>query len=61
MALRETVKIIFDIIHDLANASDGISRGDIVKKYKISPGTAHKYIGIIEDMGIPIRPDGQRY
>ena len=61
MALRETVKIIFDIIHDLANAPDGISRGEIASKHRISAGTAHKYIGIIEDMGIPIRSEGQRY
>ena len=61
MALRDTVKVIFDIIYHLANAPDGMSRGEIVETYKISPGTAHKYIGIIEDMGVPIYTEGQRY
>ena len=61
MALRDTVKVIFDIIYHLANVPDGMSRGEIVKTYKISPGTAHKYIGIIEDMGVPIYTEGQRY
>ena len=61
MALRETVKTIFDIIYDLANAGNGISRSQIVKKYKISKETAHKYIRIIEDMGVPIYTEGQRY
>lgn len=61
MALRETVKIIFDIIHDLANAPNGVSRGEIVAKYRIGASTAHKYIRLIEDMGVPIYTEGQRY
>ena len=61
MALRETVKIIFDIIHDLANAPNGVSRGEIVTKYRIGASTAHKYIRLIEDMGLPIYTEGQRY
>lgn len=61
MALRETVKIIFDIIHDLANAPNGLSRGEIVAKYRIGASTAHKYIRLIEDMGLPIYTEGQRY
>ena len=61
MALRETVKIIFDIIHDLANEPNGISRREIVAKYRIGESTAHKYIHLIEDMGVPIYSEGQRY
>ncbi len=61
MALRETVKIIFDIIHDLANTPNGVSRGEIVTKYRIGASTAHKYIRLIEDMGLPIYTEGQRY
>lgn len=61
MALRETVKIIFDIIHDLANTPHGVSRGEIVAKYRIGASTAHKYIRLIEDMGVPIYTEGQRY
>ena len=61
MALNESVKIIFDIIHDLANASHGISRGEIVAKYSIGESTAHKYIRLIEDMGVPIYSEGHRY
>ena len=61
MALHETVKIIFDIIHDLANAPNGVSRGEIVTKYRIGASTAHKYIRLIEDMGLPIYTEGQRY
>ena len=61
MALRETVKIIFDIIHDLANEPNGISRREIVAKYRIGESTAHKYIRLIEDMGVPIYSEGQRY
>ena len=61
MALRETVKIIFDIICHLANAPDGISRGEIAARHKISDGTAHKYIRIIKDMGVPIYDERRRY
>ncbi len=61
MALRETIKVVFDVIHDLANAPGGISRGEIVEKYQISASAAHKYIGIVEDMGIPIYREGQKY
>ena len=61
MALRETVKIVFDIIHDLSNAQNGISRREIVAKYRIGESTAHKYIRLIEDMGVPIYVEGQRY
>ena len=61
MALRETVRVIFDIIHDLSNAPDGISRGEIVSKYGIGRSTAHKYIRLIEDMGVPIYTEGQKY
>ena len=61
MALRDTVKVIFDIIYHLANAPDGMSRSEIVETYKISLGTAHKYIGIIEDMGVPIYTEGHRH
>ncbi len=61
MALRETVNIIFDIIQDLANSPYGISRGEIVTKYHIGASTAHKYIRLIEDMGVPIYLEGQRY
>ena len=61
MALRETVKIIFDIIHDLANEPNGMSRREIVAKYRIGESTAHKYICLIEDMGVPIYGEGQRY
>lgn len=61
MALRETIKTVFDIMHDLANAPQGISRGEIVEKYNIGASTAHKYIRIIEDMGVPIYRDGQKY
>ena len=60
MALRETVKIIFDIIHDLANEPNGISRREIEAKNRIGESTAHKYIRIIEDMGVPIYTEGQR-
>ena len=61
MALRETVKIIFDIIYYLANAPNGVSRSEIVEKHKIGKSTASKYIGIIENMGVPIYVEGQRY
>ncbi len=61
MALRETVKIIFDIIHDLAHEPNGMSRREIVAKYRIGESTAHKYIRLIEDMGVPIYSEGQRY
>ncbi len=61
MALRETVNIIFDIIQDLANSPYGISRGEIVTKYHIGASTAHKYIRLIEDMGVPVYTEGQRY
>lgn len=61
MALRESVRIIFDIIHDLGNAPHGISRGELVEKHGISASTAHKYIRLIEDMGVPIYTEGQRY
>ena len=55
MALRETVKIIYDIIHDLANMPNGASRGEVVAKYRIGVSTAHKYIRLIDDMGVPYR------
>ena len=61
MALRETVKIIFDIIHDLANEPTGISRRELVAKHRIGESAAHKYIRLIEDMGVPIYREGQRY
>ena len=61
MALGETAKIIFDIIYDLSNTRDGISRSEIVEKYRISQSTAHKYIRVIEDMGVPIYTQGQKY
>lgn len=61
MALQETVKIIFDIIYELANAPDGISRAEIAAKYRISASAAHKYIRLIEDMGVPLYTDGQKY
>ncbi len=61
MALQETVKIIFDIIYELANAPDGVSRAEIAAKYRISPSAAHKYIRLIEDMGVPLYTDGQKY
>ena len=60
MALRETVKIIFDIIHDLVNEPNGISRREIEAKNRIGESTAHKYNRIIEDMGVPIYTEGQR-
>ena len=61
MALQETVKIIFDIIYELANAPDGLSRAEIAAKYRISASAAHKYIRLIEDMGVPLYTDGQKY
>jgi len=61
MSLQETVKVIFNIIHDLANHPHGISRREIVEKYRIVESTAHKYIRLIEDMGVPIYVEGQRY
>ena len=61
MSLQETVQVIFNIIHDLANHSHGISRREIVEKYRIVESTAHKYIRLIEDMGVPIYVEGQRY
>lgn len=61
MPLQETVKVIFNIIHDLANHPNGISRREIVEKYRIAESTAHKYIRLIEDMGVPIYVEGQRY
>ncbi len=61
MALRETVKIIFDIIHDLANAPQGISRKEIAAKHRIASNTASKYLRLIEDMGIPLYTQGQKY
>jgi len=61
MPLQETVKVIFSIIHDLANHPNGISRREIVEKYRIAASTAHKYIRLIEDMGVPIYVEGQRY
>ena len=61
MALRESVRIIFNIMHDLGNAPHGISRGELVEKHGISASSAHKYIRLIEDMGVPIYTDGQRY
>lgn len=61
MALRETVKIIFDIIYDLSNAPEGISRGEIAAKYDIGRSTAHKYVRLIEDMGVPIYTVGKKY
>ena len=61
MALRESVRIIFDILHDLGNAPRGISRGELVKRHSISASSAHKYIRLIEDMGVPIYTEGQRY
>ena len=61
MALRETVKIIFDIIYELSNAPDGLSGSEIAAKYGIGRSTAHEYIGLIEDMGVPIYTEGQKY
>ncbi len=61
MALRETVKLIFDIIYELSNSPDGISRSEITAKYGIGRSTAHKYIRLIEDMGVPIYTEGQKY
>ena len=61
MAFRETVKIIFDIIQDLANAPNGVSRGEIVAKYRIGASAAHKFIRLLEDMGLPIYTEGQGY
>ncbi|MCY3781367.1 MAG: hypothetical protein OXG78_13730 [Chloroflexi bacterium] len=61
MALRQTIRVIFNIIHDLSNAQDGISRREIVSRCHIAESTAQKYIRLIEDMGVPIYNEGQLY
>jgi len=61
MELAETFKLLQNIIHDMANAPDGISTGDIVKKYGIGRRNVPKYISILEYAGLPIYVERKRY
>jgi CRISPR-associated endonuclease/helicase Cas3 len=61
MTLSETYRTIQAILHDIAHSPDGISTGEIVKKYGIVKGAARKYIRILEDAGVPIYEERKRY
>lgn len=61
MELIDTFKILYGLIQDLANTPDGLSTGEIAQSYAISSRAALKYIGILENAGIPIYTDRKRY
>lgn len=61
MELSDSYKILQAIVHDMANSPDGISTGEIVRKYGISRRVVPKYIDILEDAGIPIYHERKRY
>lgn len=54
MAQTDAVQTIFQILHMLASTANGVSTPEIAAAFDISRQTAHKYIGILQDAGIPL-------
>jgi predicted DNA-binding transcriptional regulator YafY len=61
MDLSETFRVIQSILDDIIHAPDGLSTGDIVRKYGISRRVVPKYIDILQASGVPIYTDRKRY
>lgn len=61
MGLAESFRVIYGILQDLLHAQDGLSTGEIAKKYGISGRIVPKYINILEDVGVPIYTERKRY
>lgn len=61
MGLSDSFSVLYGIIGDLAASSQGVSTGEIVRKYRIHRRLVPKYISILEDAGIPIYPENKRY
>lgn len=61
MDLSDSFQILYSLIRDLGEAPDGISTGDIVRKYGISRRLVPKYMTILEDAGVPIYVERKRY
>ncbi len=61
MELSKIYQTIQSILQDIAHSPNGMSTGDIVRKYAISRRVVPKYIRILEDAGVPIYIDQKRY
>jgi CRISPR-associated endonuclease/helicase Cas3 len=61
MNLHDSFRIIYGILQDLLNSSEGISSGEIARKYGVTRRIVPKYISILEGAGVPVYAEKQRY
>ena len=61
MSLNDSFLILYDMIQLLADSPDGMSRSEIAKVYDVTPRVINKYIHILENAGVPIYENRQRY
>jgi CRISPR-associated endonuclease/helicase Cas3 len=61
MDLSDSFKLLQNIVYDLANAEDGMSTGELVRKYEVSRQLIAKYMDILSSAGIPIYRERKRH